>query len=630
MASQNRPRSSCSAEIRTYGDTVVQDNGVAILGNVQQRIQVIGGNHSHFHVHEIELLHEVIKRCRPVEISVEARERTLLQLDTLARVLEHAGEIASLSGQGERGHAETLQVIAGSTARALKDFHANITKLRDYNVQSRRAGKEIQNLQQYLTGQLLCLNGALHLLQHEVARSTVQETGSRHEQVFQRFDLHDKAIEDLKHGLRPIAQVSELNRATLVQLAKQSSSTTKALLGVQQSISRSPVFGANNCINFLDALERPYKLPFTFFETWQTFEGFLHNKFEYTNIPGGHHVKNGSYLISPKADQSRALTKANWKTMVYPGCNLTMSIVFTILRLSVLTCPREGCGWTPSQMVEEGSFISCSRCGLTYRYDRSVELPLVAHEDQRIEEAQQEDDLRRFGQRCAPADVAELPETSALNNETATQQHAYGLPDPRLYEFDVEMEDVKPSAPFTTQTPNSIPPTPSAIDWNAGKSGLEAWLNTSAMPTNERPPEKDEYEQALELRMREIQDLKSLKRIHFIELAPETKPLVQSLPQYRQMPLESQVYVRKIADKFPALPMVLVERFAKASVARKNRLKGLRIHDESIENQGVEDVTANAAEPIQILGLRRRRDHETGYAEAADHRKKRAREAEHF
>jgi len=57
-------------------------------------------------------------------------------------------------------------------------------------------------------------------------------------------------------------------------------------------------------------------------------------------------------------------------------------------------------------------------------------------------------------------------------------------------------------------------------------------------------------------------------------------PLIRTSAGYRNMPLETQIYFRKITDKFPALPMSLAERFAKSSVARKNRLSGLRTLDE--------------------------------------------------
>lgn len=126
----------------------------------------------------------------------------------------------------------------------------------------------------------------------------------------------------------------------------------------------------------------------------------------------------------------------------------------------------------------------------------------------------------------------------------------------------------------------SLPP--STVDWNAGTTGLEAWLAQSVMPTNEPPSvEQDELQQDAQQRQRELQDLQSLQKVHFVALAPETRPLTLSIPQYRKMPLEAQIYLRKIANIFPALPMNLAERFAKSSVTQRSRLRGLRTLDES-------------------------------------------------
>lgn len=102
------------------------------------------------------------------------------------------------------------------------------------------------------------------------------------------------------------------------------------------------------------------------------------------------------------------------------------------------------------------------------------------------------------------------------------------------------------------------------------------------MPTNESPSvEQDELQHDAQQRQPELQDLQNLQKVHFIALARETRLLTLSIPQYRKMPLEAQIYLRKIADKFSALPMNLAERFAKSSVTRRSRLQGLRTLDES-------------------------------------------------
>lgn len=201
-----------------------------------------------------------------------------------------------------------------------------------------------------------------------------------------------------------------------------------------------------------------------------------------------------------------------------------------------------------------------------------------------MQDLQQAEDARQFGERRAPVDFGDMLVDGLSGEAQASPGYQADLVDSRMYDFDSAHQGEQPiDIPLAS-------PIPPAIDWNAGKSGLDAWLNSSAMPMNEPPsPVQDEYQEELDLRRREAQDLQTLKNVHFVALASETKPLVQSHPPYRQMSLEAQVYLRKIADKFPALPMPLAERFAKASVARKNRLQGLRTLDTPARPDGAQN-----------------------------------------
>lgn len=215
------------------------------------------------------------------------------------------------------------------------------------------------------------------------------------------------------------------------------------------------------------------------------------------------------------------------------------------------------------------------KCGLTYRFNRDIDLPSVTEEAKRVRQRQLSEDIRRFGQRHAPLDIADVfgeAEDSATWVDFSSFQHENGTgmePDVALLAAKGQLPDVQV---FDT--------TATALDWNSGASGLEAWLNTSAMPMKEpNTLESESSELEVQQMRKELHDLKSLQRVHFVALVAEAKPLAQSSYQYKDMPLESQIYFRKILDKFPGLSPKLAERFTKSSVARKDRLQGLRTLD---------------------------------------------------
>ena len=106
---------------------------------------------------------------------------------------------------------------------------------------------------------------------------------------------------------------------------------------------------------------------------------------------------------------------------------------------------------------------------------------------------------------------------------------------------------------------------------------LDTWLSTSAMPLHKPTSIQDNtFEHESQQMTRELEDLKYLKRVQLTQLTAETKPLHEALPDYRSMPLDKQIYLRKIVDKHPALPLYLAGRFTTGSIARRDRLKGLQ------------------------------------------------------
>ena len=174
-------------------------------------------------------------------------------------------------------------------------------------------------------------------------------------------------------------------------------------------------------------------------------------------------------------------------------------------------------------------------CGLTFRYDPDVQLLGLTPQDDNLRKMQEMEDLTKFGQRTAPADVVEIhsddehpltpqspgveflvdAETSRSPQVLSTQNLA------RLHENVGQAPQRVDHRDFeaTTKLPS--------IDWNSGTSGMAAWLNSSALPANDPVPEAldDPLKAEAEQLRQELKDVQALKRIHFTSTVPETQPL---------------------------------------------------------------------------------------------------------
>ncbi|KIW92183.1 uncharacterized protein Z519_07167 [Cladophialophora bantiana CBS 173.52] len=106
---------------------------------------------------------------------------------------------------------------------------------------------------------------------------------------------------------------------------------------------------------------------------------------------------------------------------------------------------------------------------------------------------------------------------------------------------------------------------------------MDAWLNFSVMPAHEPQPQSsisDALEAVAQQTRQERKDIEVLKRVHFVSKVPESQPLKDTVKEYQDMPLDAQIFLRKVVDRFPQIPPFLAKRFANANVGR---LDGLRV-----------------------------------------------------
>ena len=171
-------------------------------------------------------------------------------------------------------------------------------------------------------------------------------------------------LEDVRKTTNQVASamsdLSEENRDWFRSVMYTNLKNYDAILAVQQSISSVPTTMTDSNIKFTDALDRHHELPYSYFQVWdvsirpqiiaiaslislQVFEAFL--KAQFVDVPGSSQVSKGQYHILDGRDSLQLVTKTNWSQGVFPGSEVTMAVVLSMVRIEEGRCPRPSCGW---------------------------------------------------------------------------------------------------------------------------------------------------------------------------------------------------------------------------------------------------------------------------------------------
>ena len=65
---------------------------------------------------------------------------------------------------------------------------------------------------------------------------------------------------------------------------------------------------------------------------------------EFSSLPGEELVLTGRYHLMRGTQQHRIISKEEWNMLVYPGADLSMSMIVESDELDEGMCPRPGCG----------------------------------------------------------------------------------------------------------------------------------------------------------------------------------------------------------------------------------------------------------------------------------------------
>ncbi|KAL8774267.1 MAG: hypothetical protein Q9209_001018 [Squamulea sp. 1 TL-2023] len=205
----------------------------------------------------------------------------------------------------------------------------------------------------------------------------------------------------------------------------------------------------------------------------------------------------------------------------------------------------------------------------------------MQEEEESVAAMQDDEDLKLYGARSKPAEVIEMDESgdSSLNRGHKRGLSALGpgtlQPASKLFKQDTPGFDSQYFQSDTTNVSCSL------MDWNAGPTPLDAWLNQSAIPTprgsiniarhvDESTDQNHDNAEAT--------DIEVFRRVH---IASNTEadippPRPSFAAEVSVLELGTQIYFRNIVDRYPSLPTYLALRLAKANQERSQRLQKQR------------------------------------------------------
>jgi len=231
-------------------------------------------------------------------------------------------------------------------------------------------------------------------------------------------------------------------------------------------------------------------------------------------------------------------------------------------------------------------------CGLNY-YTSSTDLEdgfervTVLEEDDEVAQRQAKEDLLLHGRRPKPHDPEELyastsdpmeldtPVQTRKRNASELQGSEIEHPSKSRKEGDSERQSAIQTSDWGEQaSPNN---NVTAIDWNSGKSPLDAWLNQSAVPSAILPLEPGSEEKESrdrEATAREMKEIEFFRKVH-ISASDRVRHEKEAMDLKGASDIDfgAQIYYRNTVDRYPLIQPYLARRLAEANLHRAERLR---------------------------------------------------------
>ena len=187
---------------------------------------------------------------------------------------------------------------------------------------------------------------------------------------------------------------------------------------------------------------------------------------------------------------------------------------------------------------------------------------MIVSEDD-VARRQIEDDLRLYGSRPEPPDTVEVDEYSQLAN-LPLKRNASDFE--AAVDRPAKLRKKSKTKEFNYQTLT-------VMDWNAGVSPLDAWLNQSAVPSTAAALDQQESTNPVSHPLtQEIDEIRVFRNVH-MAIAPSPKHTNPPLEPVEGLDFGAQIYYRNIMDRFPVIPRYLASRLSQANCDRAERLR---------------------------------------------------------
>lgn len=109
--------------------------------------------------------------------------------------------------------------------------------------------------------------GNKYIDNYNVYTSHVDNTN--HEEIISRLEAHTFVVSDVQKELEPLTKTTQKTLERVLLLQETAELQHDILSDIQSSIREIPSPTSADSILFTDALDRHYKLPFTYFTHWQ-------------------------------------------------------------------------------------------------------------------------------------------------------------------------------------------------------------------------------------------------------------------------------------------------------------------------------------------------------------------------